>query len=93
MDGNEVDNLNITINFDDDNKDVSDIEYEYLISLDNLDDDIFECNSNYECSYTSNLFDNFYINLYDMDGNILNKLDIGSSSEITIIRKLKSYIN
>lgn len=94
LNGNEINNLNIDINFDDDKKEILNKEYEYLISVDKLDDEAFDCNyEEKECVYKSELFKKYYIDLYDMNENKQNELTMTNYPTITINKRLKSYIN
>lgn len=96
LNGDEVKSLSIDIDFDNGSNTnaILNKEYEYLLSVDKLDDDAFTCDfEKKECIYNSNLFEEYYIDLYDMDKNYLNRLVLDSSPIVTINKKLKSYIN
>lgn len=92
--GNKINNLNIDINFNDKNEDILNKEYTYQITIDKSNEDNYICNyEKKECTSTINLFKNYNIDLYDLNKNHINRLEIKQTPTIVLTKKLKSYIN
>lgn len=92
--GNKINNLNIDIDFNNKTEDILNKEYTYQITIDKTNEDNYTCDyEKKECTYVIDLFKKYNIDLYDLDQNPINKIEIEKTPTITVTKKLKSYIN
>lgn len=94
-DGNAVDNLTVDVEFQKQTSTEKILEriYEYKLST-YISQDEFVCDyENRSCTYETPLFTEYYLELYDLKGNVVDKLLLDNSPMLTIKKELSSYIN
>ena len=92
--GNRINNLNFDIDFTKNVDETLKKNYQYIISVDNIDESKFTCDyDKKECTYKVPIFNKYYVNLYDTSSNLFKRLEPSSYPTLVITRSLKSYIN
>lgn len=93
--GNEITDLVIDIDFSNSGSGTNnEYEYTYSFTIGDLNENDFVCDANKnECTYESNLFEEYSIKLYDIDNNSYKEVTLDNSPIVTIKKELGSYLN